>query len=269
MALLPICFQNQEVLSTLPTHAHILQSFWIQSLNAWPRWSCTKVTEEAQEELPKVGRKQQLPRPRLLVVKMDIFQPLYISGTSMLAIRSGRWDAAWSEAGTWILFSFFNNKLIARSEEENRLTGCLNKHLLRQAIEIQVCRVRWQPVKAQEVPDHVRPSFNTAFSLQVYFMQSKFWAYQASLFPSYASPPFTAHLCPSSHSLCPSSASRKPQYIHVSYRMPFLHSKPTESSLGSNKLNTLQQHYWEESSGPATSCICCPLVGKLPLSLNF
>lgn len=72
----------------------------------------------------RVRRKHQLPW--LLLAKMDMCQPLHISGSSMLTIRFGRWDAARSEAGTWILFNFLRNKPITSSEVDNRLTGCLN-----------------------------------------------------------------------------------------------------------------------------------------------
>lgn len=69
-------------------------------------------------------------------------------------------------------------------------------------------------------------------------MQSKFWAYQASLFPLYSSPFHSSSLSFLSFPL-PSISLQKPEYIHVSRRMPFLHSK--------SKLNTLQQNYWEKA----------------------
>lgn len=132
---------------------------------------------------------------------------------------------------------------------------------------LQVFRLRGQPVKAQEVPDHIRPSFNTASSLQVCFMQSKFRAYQASLFPSHVSPFHSSSLSFFlSFPLLP-SASREPQCTHVSCGMPFPHSKPRVFTwLKQTKHSTA---LLTESSGPATLWICFPLVGKFPLSLNF
>lgn len=45
-------------------------------------------------------------QPWPLLAKTDLFQSLCPSGSSVLMIRFGRWDDAWSEAGTW-LFVFF------------------------------------------------------------------------------------------------------------------------------------------------------------------
>lgn len=77
-------------------------------------------------------------------------------------------------------------------------------------------------------PDHMRTSFNTAFHRRCIFCKANFELIKSLHF--HRTPPScTAHLCPSSHSLRPPSASRKLQDTPVSWRMPFLHPKPAKS----------------------------------------